>query len=128
MCVGRAVEFFADQAAGVIHSTLTSCPHNDLANPDRAYVDAYGYVQICPGIAIGNTSQDPLNEIITNFDAKTHDILSILVEYGPAGLIDQSGLPSDTKIVDACHGCYKSRKQLIDEYPDLLGPRHVYGY
>jgi hypothetical protein len=125
---GRAAELFADQILGVEHATLTSCPGHDLTDPDRVYIDAYGYVQICPGIVMGNARQAPLNEIITNYDAKNHDILGVLAEFGPAGLIEQSGLPSDTKIVDACHGCYKSRKQLIDEYPDLLGPRHVYGY
>ena len=128
MYTGRAAGIFAEQEPGVDWTTFTSCPRNDLGDPDRVYIDAYGFVQICPGIAIGDACQNPLNEIITNYDVQSQGILSILVEQGPAGLVEKARLPADTKIVDACHGCFLSRKQLIDEYPDSLGPRHVYGF
>jgi hypothetical protein len=128
MYAGRASETFAEQEAGIELTSLTSCPRNDLADPDRVYIDAYGFVQICPGIAIGNACQDPLQEILPNYDVTRHEILGELYKNGPAGLIEISRLPVSTKIVDPCHGCFSSRKQLIDQYPDVLGPRHVYGY
>jgi hypothetical protein len=91
-------------------------------------VDAYGFVQICPGIAIGNACQDPLNEILENYEIQKHNILSVLAEHGPSGLIEQSGVLAESTFADACHGCYSARKMLIDQYPDWLGPRHVYGF
>ena len=128
MYTGRAAGIFAEQEPGVGWNSLTSCPRSDLADPERVYIDAYGFIQICPGIAIGDACQNPLNEIITNYDVQSQEILSVLVEQGPAGLVEKARLPANTKIVDACHGCFLSRKQLIDEYSDSLGPRHVYGF
>jgi hypothetical protein len=125
---GRAAGLFAEQYPGVEWTSFTSCPRTDLADPDRVYIDAYGFVQICPGIAIGNTSQNPLHEILANYDVRTHEILGALYTNGPSGLIEEFSLAPEDHIVDACHGCYASRKQLIDQYPDLLGPQHVYGY
>jgi len=128
MYTGRAAGIIAEQEPGVDWTTFTSCPRNDLGDPDRVYIDAYGFVQICPGIAIGNACQVPLQEILPNYDVQEHPVLRILDEKGPAGLIEKPELPASTKVVDACHGCFYSRKQLIDKYPDSLGPRHVYGF
>jgi hypothetical protein len=125
---GRAAELLAEQYAGVEAVSLTSCPHPDLGNPERVFVDAYGFVQICPGIAIGNACQVPLNEILGNYEIQKHEILSVLALEGPAGLVKLSGLPADSKFADACHGCFSSRKLLIDQYPAWLGPRQVYGF
>ena len=128
MYTGRAAEIYAKKNQKVDWSTLNRCPREDLADPDQVFVDAYGFVQICPGIAMGNACETPLNDILSNYDIQSNQVLSILADQGPAGLIELSGLPPGKKIVDACHGCFASRKQLIDEYPGLLGPRHVYGF
>ena len=128
MYTGRAAETYAKKNQRVDWSTLNRCPRDDLADPDQVFVDAYGFVQICPGIAMGNACETPLNDILSNYDIQSNQVLTILADHGPAGLIKKSGLPLGKKIVDACHGCFASRKQLIDEYPILLGPRHVYGY
>ena len=128
MYTGRAAEIFTGLETGTYPARLRSCPRNDLQAPDRVYIDAYGFVQLCPGIAIGNAWRDPIDEIINRYDLKSHDILRIIENNGPAGLLEENRLPAETKIVDACHGCYAARKQLVDLYPELLGPRHVYGY
>jgi hypothetical protein len=128
MFAGRAAELLAEKYPGIEGNSLDSCPRSDLGHPEKVFVDAYGFVQICPGIAIGNACQAPLNEILGNYQLQKHEILSVLAEEGPAGLVEQSGLPATSKFVDACHGCYSSRKMLIDQYPDSLGPRHVYGF
>lgn len=128
MYAGRAVETYADQKAGIHWSELTACPRGDLSNPERLFIDTYGYVQICPGIAIGNACHEPLNRILMNFDARSLSILGTLIAQGPAGLIERSSLPEDSKFFDACHGCFLARKQMIDSYPDELGPRLVYGF
>ena len=128
MYTGRAAEMFADQETGADPAGLHSCPRNDLQDPDCVNIDAYGFVQLCPGIAIGNACQAPIDEIINTYDLKSHDILRIIENNGPAGLLEEYRLPAKTKIIDACHGCYAARKQLVDLYPELLGPRLVYGY
>ena len=128
MFTGRAGDLFSESESGADPSRLDRCPRDDLADPEQLYVDAYGYVQVCPGIAIGNACVDPLNEIISGFDIDSHEILPILESKGPASLFDQYELLPLVKIIDACHACFSARKLLIDTYPELLGPRHVYGY
>ena len=54
MYTGRAAETYAKKNQRVDWSTLNRCPRDDLADPDQVFVDAYGFVQICPGIAMGN--------------------------------------------------------------------------
>lgn len=126
MFAGRASELLTSTYPPTSFKSFDRCPKKDLSHPDRVYVDAYGFVQICPGIAIGNACQAPLPEIIAGYDPDNHEILKVLNNLGPAGLVEKSGFPQDTQFVDACHGCFASRKQLLDEYPDLLGPRLVY--
>lgn len=128
MYAGRAAQSYADQKPVIHWSELTACPRDDLSNPEQVFIDAYGFVQLCPGIAIGNACQEPLNQILTEYDAISHTTISILTDHGPAGLVEHSGLPGDTQVLDACHGCFLARKKLIDQYPDELGPRHVYGF
>ena len=128
MFTGRAAELFTDHFPTIESTSFDSCPRTDLANPERLSVDAYGFVQTCPGIAIGNACQTPLNEIIFNYDIEKHIILRELDQHGPSGLMEATRLETEESYVDACHACYSARKRLLDQYPDLLGPRHVYGY
>ena len=107
---------------------FAECPRYDLISPDRLYIDAYGFVQICPGIAIGNIHKDSLIQIIKGFRRNKNYILRTLIERGPNGLIQETELNPNEKYVDACHCCYAARLALLDEYPDLLGPRQVYGF
>lgn len=127
MYSGRAAIFFAEQAAAIGSQGLAHCPRADLANPSCLFVDSYGYLQICPGIAIGNTFTAPLEQIISNYDVSTHEILHHIQEGGPAKLMEAFQLPDKKKYADSCHGCYSLRSALIDEYPHILGPRQVYG-
>jgi len=128
MYTGRAAESFTENEPRMYVVDLVSCPRGDLAAPDKVYVDAYGYVQICPGIAIGNACQEPINEIITNYDLESHPVLSKLHNSGPIGLIQCSDLHPEEKFIDPCHYCYTARKRMIDRFPEQLGPRHVYGF
>ncbi len=128
MFAGRAVDTMQSKQKAHPPNSFTKCPRQDLDAPQRVYVDAYGFVQICPGIAIGNACEKPLNQIIENYEIEQHDIFFQLYTKGPAELIESTNLNPEQKFVDACHCCYIARQNLIDRYPDLLGPRHVYGY
>jgi len=127
MYVGRAAEKYSQREPGTDPKTLHNCPRTDLAAPDRLFIDAYGFVQVCPGIAIGNAHHVSLPEMITSLDINKHAILGLLNDYGPSGLIENFDLHFDNEFIDACHACYSARKMLINQYPEHLGPRHVYG-
>lgn len=92
------------------------------------YIDTYGYVQICPGIAIGNAWERPLHRIIEEFNPNGHPVIGPLFNAGPVGLIQVSGVQPDNEYVEPCHSCYSTRRKLIERYPHLIAPRNVYGY
>jgi hypothetical protein len=128
MFTGRAVEFLLEDLPTSNWQNFTSCPRNDLIDPEEVFIDAYGFVQICPGIAIGNAWEAPLHEIIENFDLQSHPILRLLNSRGPSGLMESSAIHPETEYVSTCHCCYSIRLDLIDRYPDWFAPRQVYGF
>ena len=71
---------------------FTTCPHEELADPERVHVDAYGNVQVCQGISIGNMWRTPLSELVRDYDAAKHPIVGPLLEGGPARLVERFGL------------------------------------
>ena len=128
MFAGRAGETLSEGLPVSEWQTFTRCPRPDLTDPEEVFIDAYGYVQICPGIAIGNACEAPLHDIIENFDPQSHAILKLLKAKGPSSLVnDSADLPAE-KFVGPCHCCYSIRRHLIDHYPDCFAPRQVYGF
>ncbi|MFA4861678.1 radical SAM protein, partial [Methanoregula sp.] len=63
---GRAATRLSQYAELHNWRQFTTCPYEDLQNPSRLHVDAYGNVQICQGICIGNVWEQPLAELIRN--------------------------------------------------------------
>lgn len=127
MFIGRAADtLFEDQPVSG-WNCFDRCPRDDLSDPENLFIDAYGFVQICPGIAIGNVWEHPLGKIIEEFDAGIHPILGALAAGGPTHLIQTLNIKPDQNYVDACHCCYSIRRKLFEQYPHLLAPRQVYG-
>jgi hypothetical protein len=106
---------------------LVECPYEALESPSRVHVDAFGNVHICQGISMGNMWDMPLSRLVAGYDPDSHPICGPLSRGGPAELVRASGLKPEARYVDECHLCYSARKAVIDKFPDLLGPRQVYG-
>ena len=124
---GRAVEKLIEGLPTRRWQDCTECPYEDLRNPKRVHLDAYGNVHLCQGLSIGNMWQTPLSELVKNFDCDLHPICKSLVEGGPALLAREYGVKHDDKYVDACHFCYSLRLALLDRFPEYLAPPQVYG-
>jgi len=107
--------------------TLITCPHEEVANPERVHVDAYGNVHVCQGLSIGNMWSTPLSELVRDYDASKHPIVGPLVEGGPARLAERFELKLADAYVDECHLCYMARKSLLPAFPQYLAPAQVYG-
>jgi hypothetical protein len=106
---------------------FTSCPYEDLQNPSRLHVDAYGNLQICQGICIGNVWEKPLDELVRNYSPQKHPICGPLIAGGPAQLAHVLGYtPPEEGIADACHLCWLARKSCREKYPGILEPAQVY--
>jgi len=106
---------------------LTTCPHEELAEPERVHVDAYGNVQVCQGISIGNLWVTPLSQLMGEYRAQCHPVMAPLICGGPAQLVQRFGLDVAEGYCDECHLCYTARKLLLPSLPACLAPPEVYG-
>ena len=103
------------------------CPDEDFTDPGRVHVDAYGNVQLCQGILMGNMWRTPLSELVRSYDPRNHPVVGPLQRGGPAALATEHGLSPEPEYVSACHFCYRIRERLLEDLPDELGPGQVYG-
>ncbi len=124
---GRAAEKLSTKAKFSPPSTFTLCPHENLNDPGRVHVDAFGNMHICQGISIGNINHSSIAEICINFNPIKHPILGPLLAGGPINLVERYQLSCMEAYADACHLCYEARKLLRKQYPDILLPDQMYG-
>lgn len=124
---GRAAEKLVDGLPLRVASEMTKCPHEDLASPGRVHIDAYGFVHLCQGLCIGNMREKPLSELVHSYDVANHPIAGPLANGGPALLARSVGFEPVEGYVDECHLCYSIRRSLVEQYPNQLAPRQVYG-
>ena len=124
---GRAVEKLAASAPHQPWSVFTECPHEDLREPGRVHVDAFGNLHVCQGLVIGNLFRTPLAEICATYCPDAHPIVGPLLEGGPVGLVQRYGLSHEETYADACHLCYESRRALRSQFPEILRPDQMYG-
>ena len=124
---GRAAEKFSEGLPTRRKTELKECPYEELVDPQRVHIDAYGNVQVCQGISIGNCWETPFSELVKGYDAHKHPICGPLIRGGPMRLVEEYGLDLKEEYVDECHLCYAARVALLDKFPEILAPRQVYG-
>lgn len=125
---GRAVEKLIEEDFPRKHwERFTECPHEDFKNPGRVHIDSLGNVHLCQGLSMGNMWKTPLSQLVKNYDPKKHPICGPLIEGGPALLTRKYQVDHEESYVDACHLCYSTRLSLLDQFPEYLTPKQVYG-
>lgn len=124
---GRAASKLASRVAAKPWLQFTECPWEDLRQPQRVHVDAFGNLHICQGISIGNLLERPLVEIMRDYQPDSHPIIGPLLAGGPAEIVARYGLPHQDGYADACHLCYQARCELRDRFPGILTPGQMYG-
>jgi hypothetical protein len=127
MFKGRAVDKLIEGLPRRPWREFTECPHEDLKNPGRVHLDAYGNVHLCQGLNMSNMWETPLSEIVEQYCASAHPICGPLIKKGPVRLAELYDVSHDDTYVDACHMCYLVRLALIDRFPQYLAPRSIYG-
>lgn len=124
---GRAVEKLTEGLPTRRYDEFIECTDEDLREPKRVHLDAYGYVHLCQGLVMGNMWETPLSELVAKYDADSHPICGPLLKGGPALLARKYGVKHDDEYISACHFCYLVRLALLDRFPEYLAPRQVYG-
>ena len=123
---GRAADVLASRVAAKPWEQFDECPWEDLREPERVHVDAFGNLHICQGISIGNLLKQPLTEIMVDYDADNHPIVGPLLTGGPAEIVRRYGLCHEEGYADHCHLCYTARCALRRRFPDELTPDQMY--
>lgn len=124
---GRAAEKLVDGLPVRPATGMVTCPHEDLASPERVHVDAYGNVHLCQGISMGNMWTTPLSTLVREYDPAKHVIAGPILRGGPALLARDFGFDTNAMFVDECHLCYTVRKSLVLRLGEWLAPREAYG-
>ncbi len=124
---GRAVEKLVEGLPKRHWEEFAECPDEDLKDPRRVHLDSYGNVHICQGLSMGNMWEIPLSMLVKNYKADSHPICGPLLRGGPALLAEEHNVTHDDAYIDACHFCYTIRLALLDDFPQYLTPRQVYG-
>jgi MoaA/NifB/PqqE/SkfB family radical SAM enzyme len=124
---GRAAAKLSGCVAKTPWDRFTTCPFEELRDPERLHVDPLGNVHICQGISLGNVFRSSLEQICADYVPEAHPIAGPLLEGGPAALVRHFEIPHDASYADACHLCYETRRALRDRFPEILAPDQVYG-
>lgn len=124
---GRAVERLAQALPTRPWHTFTECPYENLRDPGRVHVDAYGNVHLCQGLCMGNLWKTPLSQLVQQYRVEEHPICAPLVEGGPAELARRFEYPVEAGYIEACHLCYLVRRALRERFPEYVAPPQVYG-
>jgi len=97
------------------------------------HVDPYGNVfsGTCSGIILGNICQTPLEEIWRAFHPSQIELVRILCERGPFGLLDKAnslGYRELAAYAEKCHLCTHIRQFLFERRaePAVIGPADCY--
>ena len=136
---GRLAQLIIDDGLGMIEkegsdSTLNHPCLPGFLGAKGVHIDPYGNVfsGTCSGIILGNVNQTPLEEIWRTFHPGQTELIQILCERGPCGLLgkakalDYEELPA---YADQCHLCTHIRQFLFDKHaePSVIGPADCYG-
>ena len=124
---GRAADKLIDGLPRRAWSEFRSCTGESLDDPGRIHLDPFGNVHVCQGLLMGNIWKTPMKQLFRDYDPESHPIIGPLLEGGPALLAQEYGVSHQNAYVDQCHMCYDVRKLLLNEFPEDLGPKQVYG-
>jgi len=133
---------FTGRAAGHLAGLFASKPAAAFRGVDcRAgflgakgvHIDPYGNVfsGTCSGIILGNIGQIPLQEIWKAFHPGQIELVRILCERGPFGLLEKArslGYEELPAYADKCHLCTHIRQFLFERHvePAVIGPADCY--
>ena len=124
---GRAVEKIAPSMPVKSQTTFTECPYENLKDPGRVHLDAFGNIHLCQGISMGNIWETPLSQLVSEYDPDSHPICGPLLKGGPLELANTHNVAIEDNCVSACHFCTKTCLELLDKFPQYLTPKQVYG-
>ncbi len=112
---GRAAtECVAHQARWRLDD-FDACPFLDFQSPRSLYLDARGFINICPGLPLADLKAVSLKKFFADFDLERHPFARAIAAGGPRRLAADFGLDGEDVprgFVDFCHACWTLRQRL----------------
>jgi len=110
----------------------SSCA-NAFLSAKGIHLDPYGNVfsGTCSGIIVGNIKKSPLEEIWRTFEPSKIDVINVLFNKGPVGLLEiaiKYGYQKRRLYSGKCHLCTDLRQFFFDNglYGPIIGPTDCY--
>ena len=131
--LGRATNWQAQCA-----DPIPSGPCRDLAcclgetgafEPQMVWIDPFGNVMICYGLAIGSLAERSLQAILDEYDPAADPVLDALAHSGPKHLFDMArerGVQPVGPFAHECDLCFQCRRALRPFFPQTLLPDECY--
>ncbi|MEN6385700.1 MAG: radical SAM protein [Phycisphaerales bacterium] len=127
---GRLSEAF--ESKDIDEIAKSNC-RNSFLSSKGIHLDPYGNVfsGTCSGIIIGNIEKQPLDEIWQNFEPSKMDVINVLLNKGPTGLLEKAtnhGYQKRRLYSGKCHLCTDLRQFFFDKgiYGPIIGPKDCY--
>ncbi len=133
---------FTGRAAGHVADLLASQPAQAFTDDNclagflgakGVHIDPYGNVfsGTCSGIVLGNVNERPLEEIWKQFHPRDNELIRVLCEQGPYGLLEQAkslGYEELPAYASKCHLCTHIRRFLSGKglMKPTVGPAECY--
>jgi hypothetical protein len=99
--------------------------------PETVWLDPFGNVMICYGVAIGNLANRSLAAIAGNYDPTADPLIRTLAGEGPRGLYRmaaEAGRGPEGPFADPCALCYAARRALRPDHKTTLTPDECYPF
>lgn len=127
---GKLAELMANKK---IESFASANCRNSFLAAKGVHIDPFGNVfsGTCSGIVLGNINQTPLEEIWKRFNPAGNNLISILFNEGPYGLLDKAcehGYKKADFYAGKCHLCTSIRQFFFDKdlEKEVIGPAECY--
>jgi hypothetical protein len=127
---GRLAELAALKPVEVLDSV--SCK-SDLLSAKSVHIDPFGNVfsGTCSGIIFGNVNRTKLEDIWKQFHPDVNKFINTLFNFGPFGLLDESGRLGYQKAkvyASKCHLCTSIRQYFLNSglEKSIIGPAECY--
>lgn len=108
---GRAADTCTAGQARWQVADFDSCPFVSFDAPHSLYVDANGFLHICPGFPLADLKTMSIKRFLKEFDWHIDPVAHAIAVGGPAQLARELSIPPSTGFVDYCHACWELRRK-----------------
>ena len=131
---GRAAGKLAEMVASEPIETLAAMNCKlDFLGAKGVHIDPFGNVfsGTCSGIIFGNVNQTPLQDIWKQFHPEQKELINVLFNSGPVGLLERaekSGYQKEKAYAGKCHLCTSIRQFFLENSIEksIIGPKECY--